>query len=71
VPNSPAAHQRNLKQGLQCVNQKIYLKKKKDKYIITIMFITVAYPGFFFSEGSTNSVADRGQRGRGLGAEAP
>jgi hypothetical protein len=33
---------------------------------------TVAYPGFFFfGGGSTNSVDDRGQRERGLGAVAP
>ena len=28
---------------------------------------TVAYPGIFFGGGSTNSVEDRGQRGRGSG----
>jgi hypothetical protein len=35
--------------------------------------ISVAYPGFFFSEGesSTNSVDDRGQRERGTGGISP
>ena len=32
----------------------------------------VAYPGFFFGGvGSTNSVEDRGQRGRGSGGGSP
>jgi hypothetical protein len=31
----------------------------------------VAYPGFFFGEGSTNSVKDRGQRERGSGGGSP
>jgi len=32
----------------------------------------VAYPGFFFfGGGSTNSVEDRGQRGRGSGGSSP
>ena len=32
---------------------------------------TVAYPGIFFRGGSTNSVEDRGQRGRGSGGGSP
>ena len=32
---------------------------------------TVAYPGIFFVGGSTNSVEDRGQRGRGSGGGSP
>ena len=31
----------------------------------------VAYPGIFFGGGSTNSVEDRGQRGRGFGGGSP
>jgi len=31
----------------------------------------VAYPGIFFGGGSTNSVEDRGQRGRGSGGGSP
>ena len=34
--------------------------------------MTVAYPGIFFrGGGSTNSVEDRGQRGRGSGGGSP
>ena len=40
-------------------------------YIQFVSFCTsykpVAYPGIFFGEGSTNSVGDRGQTGRGSG----
>jgi hypothetical protein len=36
-----------------------------------VWLTTVAYPGFFFGEGSTNSVEDRGQRGRGSGGGSP
>ena len=32
---------------------------------------SVAYPGIFFGGGSTNSVEDRGQRGRGSGGGSP
>jgi len=32
---------------------------------------SVAYPGIFFGGGSTNSVVDRGQRGRGSGGGSP
>ena len=31
----------------------------------------VAYPGIFFGGSSTNSVEDRGQRGRGCGGGSP
>ena len=31
----------------------------------------MAYPGIFFGGGSTNSVEDRGQRGRGSGGGSP
>ena len=31
----------------------------------------VAYPGIFFRGGSTNSVEDRGKRGRGSGGGSP
>ena len=31
----------------------------------------VAYPGIFFGGGSTNSVEDRGQRGRESGGGSP
>ena len=34
-------------------------------------FSAVAYPGVFFGGGSTNSVEDRGQRGRGSGGSSP
>ena len=34
-------------------------------------FVPVAYPGFFFEGGSTNSVEDRGQRERGSGGGSP
>ena len=32
---------------------------------------SVAYPGIFFEGGSTNSVEDRGERGRGSGGGSP
>ena len=32
---------------------------------------SVAYTGIFFRGGSTNSVEDRGQRGRGSGGGSP
>jgi len=32
---------------------------------------TVAYPGIVFGGSSTNSVEDRGQRGRGSGGGSP
>ena len=36
------------------------------------MMLSVAYPGIFFGGGgSTNSVEDRGQRGRGSGGGSP
>ena len=35
------------------------------------MFKPVAYPGIFFGGGSTNSVEDRGQIGRGSGGGSP
>ena len=35
------------------------------------MNIPVAYPGIFSGWGSTNSVEDRGQRGRGSGSGSP
>ena len=31
----------------------------------------MAYPGFFLGGGSTNSIEDRGQRGRGSGGGSP
>ena len=37
----------------------------------SICLQTVAYPGIFFGGGSTNSVEDRGQRGRGSGGGRP
>ena len=33
--------------------------------------LPVAYPGFFFGGGSTNSIEDRGKRGRGSGGGSP
>jgi len=47
----------------------------KNKYL-TMNFVhlihkAVAYPGIFFGGGSTNSVEDRGQRGRGSGGGSP
>ena len=39
---------------------------------VPLSVITVAYPGIFFGGGgSTNSVEDRGQRGRGSGGGSP
>ena len=38
-------------------------KKHRDK--------AVAYPGILFGGGSTNSVEERGQRGRGSGGGSP
>jgi len=49
-----------------------------NKYYTTLLTvfrlyypITVAYPGIFFGGGSTDSVEDRGQRGRGSGGGGP
>jgi len=40
--------------------------------IVVLTFLeTVAYPGIFFGGGSTNSVEDREQRGRGSGGGSP
>ena len=43
---------------------------KKNAFIFKVEVLAVAYPGIFFGGGSTNSVEDRGQRGRDLGAVA-
>jgi len=37
----------------------------------TVEWSAVAYPGIFFGGGSTNSVEDREQRGRGSGGGSP
>ena len=50
----------------------IVLRKTALVFILVQGFIPVAYPGIFFSGGgSTNSVEDRGQRGRGSGGGSP
>jgi len=47
-------------------------KKKICFELQTLVKIAVAYPGFFFGGGgSTNSVEDRRQRGRGSGGSSP
>jgi hypothetical protein len=38
---------------------------------IRVLSTAVAYPGIVFGGGSTNSVEDRGQRGRGSGGGSP
>ena len=48
----------------------VYRLTQKDFYARPYTS-TVAYPGFFFGEGSTNSVEDRGQRVRGSGGGSP
>ena len=40
-------------------------------YTVLSRFVSVAYPGFFFSGGSTNSVEYRGQRERRSGGGSP
>jgi len=42
------------------------------KLTLVMLQLSVAYPGiFFWGGGSTNSVEDRGQRGRGSGGGSP
>ena len=38
-----------------------------NSFFKNTVHFAVAYPGIFFGGGSTNSVEDRGQRGRGSG----
>jgi len=49
------------------------LQISRNGYYEKVLYVTMAYPGILFGggRGSTNSVEDRGQRERGLGAVAP
>ena len=61
--------------GLDCVVFGVVIISRLYKFTHSdqaqVILQPVAYPGIFFGGGSTNSVEDRGQRGRGSGGGSP